>query len=125
MAFPLLVYRKLPLFTTEVQWRISDLGFRTAESHEGVTRRAPRGQTLRFSDCEIGILLRDTAMLDKLRGLGKFSEIRNISDSDIPPAKAPRTLSWDKYLFLFAAFASLREIIRNSGAASLHWALCG
>jgi hypothetical protein len=64
-------------------------------------------------------------MLEKLRGLGKFSKIRNISDSDIPPAKAPRTLSSDKYFFLFAAFASLREVIRNSVAASLRWALCG
>src|SRR5262249_43137922 len=47
-------------------------------------------------------------MLEKLRGLGKFSKIRNISDSDIPPAEAPRTLSSDKYFF-FAAFASLRR----------------
>src|SRR5262249_59506388 len=66
-----------------------------------------------------------TTMLENLRGLGKFSKIRNTSDSDIPPAKAPRTLSSDKYFFLFAAFASLREIIRNSVAASLRWALCG
>ena len=66
-----------------------------------------------------------TTMLEKLRGLGTFSKIRNMSDSDIPPAKhvlrlvegAPRTLSSDKYFFLFAAFASLREIIRNSVAA--------
>src|SRR5262245_15309138 len=64
-----------------------------------------------------------TTMLEKLRGLGKFSKIRNISDSDIPPAKVPRTLSSDKYFFLFAAFASLREIIRNSVAASLRWDL--
>jgi hypothetical protein len=60
-----------------------------------------------------------TTMLENLRGLGEFSRIRNISDSDIPPAKAPRTLSSDKYfLFFFAAFASLREIIRNSVGAS-------
>src|SRR5262249_28174738 len=64
-------------------------------------------------------------MLEKLPGLGKFFKVRNISDSDFPFAKhvlslvegAPRTLSSDKYFFLFAAFASLREIIRNSVAA--------
>src|SRR5262245_57254442 len=39
-------------------------------------------------------------MLENLRGLGKFSKIRNILDSDISPAKAPRTLSSDKYFFL-------------------------
>jgi hypothetical protein len=67
-----------------------------------------------------------TAMLEHLRGLGEFSKIRNISDSDIPPAKAPRTLSSDEYFFFFfAAFASLREIIRNSVAASPRWALRG
>jgi hypothetical protein len=65
-----------------------------------------------------------TTMLDSLRGLGKFSKIRNISDSDIPPAKAPRTPSSDKYFFFFfAAVASLREIIRDSVAASPCWAL--
>ena len=49
-------------------------------------------------------------MLENLRGLGEFSKIRNISDSDIPPAEAPRTLSSDKYVvFFFAAFASLRR----------------
>jgi hypothetical protein len=73
-------------------------------------------------------------MLENLRGLGKFSNIRNISDSDISPAKAPRTLSSDKYfLFFFAApstalrtcFASLREIIRNSVAALPRWDLRG
>jgi hypothetical protein len=64
-----------------------------------------------------------------LPGLGKSSNVRNISDSDISPAKAPRTLSSDKYFFFFfAAFASLREIIRDSVAASPRWALrdlCG
>src|SRR5262249_7072637 len=67
-----------------------------------------------------------TTILESLRGLGEFSKIRNISDSDIPPAKAPRTLSSDKYFFFFfAAFASLREIIRNSVAASPRWVLRG
>src|SRR5215470_8881829 len=67
-----------------------------------------------------------TTMLESLRGLGEFSKIRNISDSDIPPAKAPRTLSSDQYFFFFfAAFASLREIIRNSVAASTRWVLRG
>src|SRR5262245_31284516 len=77
--------------------------------------------------------LRDT-MLQNLRGSGEFSKIRNILDSDIPPAKAPRTLSSDKYFFFFfAVFASLRprsghalrEIIRNSVAASPRWVLRG
>jgi hypothetical protein len=64
-------------------------------------------------------------MLENLRGLGKSSNIRNISDSEISPAKAPRTLSSDKYFFFFfAAFASLREIIRDSVAASPRWVLC-
>jgi hypothetical protein len=62
-------------------------------------------------------------MLENLRGLGKFSNIRNISDSDISPAKAPRTLSSDKYFLFF--FASLREIIRNSVAALPRWDLRG
>src|SRR5215470_20038346 len=75
-----------------------------------------------------------TTMLESLRGLGEFSKIRNISDSDIPPAKAPRTLSSDNYFFFFfAAFASLRprsghalrEIIRNSVAALPRWVLRG
>jgi hypothetical protein len=58
-------------------------------------------------------------MLENLRRLGKFCKIRNISDSDIFPAKAPRTLSSDKFFFFFfAPFAALREIIRNSVAAS-------
>jgi hypothetical protein len=76
-------------------------------------------------------------MLENLRGLGKSSNVRKISDSDISPAKhvlsnvegAPRALSSDKYFFFFfAAFASLREIIRDSVAASLRWVLyvlCG
>ena len=66
-----------------------------------------------------------TIMLEILPGLGKFSKIRNMSDSDIPPAEGPRTLSSDKYFFFAApstllrtCFASLREIIRNSVAAS-------
>jgi hypothetical protein len=41
-----------------------------------------------------------------------------MSDSDIPPAKARRTPSSDKYFFFFfAAFASLREIFRDLVAA--------
>jgi hypothetical protein len=57
-------------------------------------------------------------MVDNLPCSRKFSKVRNISDSDILPAKAPRRLSSDKYFFFFfAAFASLREIIRNSVAA--------
>src|SRR5262249_56057386 len=51
--------------------------------------------------------------------------IAKCGDWELRPAKAPRTLSSDKYFFLFAAFASLREIIRNSVAAWLRWALCG
>jgi hypothetical protein len=82
-------------------------------------RRVNQFLTKKFSElCELC-----TTLLENLRGLGKFSNIRNISDSDISPAKAPRTLSSDKYfLFFFVAFASLREIIRNSVAASPRWA---
>jgi ABC-type nitrate/sulfonate/bicarbonate transport system substrate-binding protein len=77
-----------------------------------------------MSNPKKNILFLRTTMLENLRALGKSSNVRNISDSGISPAKAPRTLSSDKYfLFFFAAFASLREIIRDSVAASLRWAL--
>jgi multidrug efflux system outer membrane protein len=66
------------------------------------------------------------SMLKNLRGLGKSSNVRSISDSEISPAKAPRTLSSDKYFpFFFAACASLREIIRDLVAASPRRALRG
>jgi hypothetical protein len=52
-------------------------------------------------------------MLESFRLLRKSSDISNISDSDISPAKARSTPSSDKYYFsFFAAFASLREISR-------------
>jgi hypothetical protein len=50
----------------------------------------------------------------------------NISDSDIPPAKAQRRQVREKiFLKTFAAFASLREIFRHLVAALPRWALWG
>jgi hypothetical protein len=48
--------------------------------------------------------------------LRNVSNISEISNSDISPAKARRTPSSDKYyFFVLAAFASLREIFRFFG----------
>jgi hypothetical protein len=65
--------------------------------------------------------------------ISEFFDIGNIPEADICPAKhvlsvvegALRTPSSEVFHFFFAAFASLREIFRNSVAAVLRWALRG
>jgi hypothetical protein len=74
-----------------------------------------------------------TTIVDNLRGLGKFSESQIPLDSDIPPAKAQSTPSWNRninnfatILFIFSDLCGLRAFAGDTpGCGSAALGLCG